>query len=94
MALDWKSKIDDPKERKVFEALADPKWDFRTIEGISETTGVSKPEVKHILRRYPKLVRESPVPDRQGRQLFTLRSRPQKAQELMSEFRSFVTKTF
>jgi hypothetical protein len=29
----WKAAISDPDEKLVFEALSDPHWDFRTIDG-------------------------------------------------------------
>jgi hypothetical protein len=91
--MDWKSKIRDPKEREVFEALSNPEWDFRTAPGISKSIGLSEREVKNILAKYPDLIRKSPIPDQRGHELFTLRSRPRKAQELMAELRSFVTKS-
>ena len=34
-----------PAEEKIMRALEDPKWDWRTIEGISRETGVP-PEQK------------------------------------------------
>jgi hypothetical protein len=89
----WQTRIHDPREYKVFKALADPSWDFRTIHGISESTGIPEPEIVNTLARYPELVRKSPIPDRKGRQLFTLRSRRPKAKELFAEIRSFVTKS-
>lgn len=85
--------ISDPKEREVFTALSDPRWDFRTIPGISKTTGIAEDDVRLILQKYPKLVRMSAVPDSQGRQLFTLRSRQTSLQERLALFRLFVTKS-
>jgi hypothetical protein len=43
-------------ERKVFEALDDPRWDARTVAGISRSTGVEQPEVLKILHDHPSLV--------------------------------------
>lgn len=93
MAASWQKRIRDPREYKVFKALADPSWDFRTIRGISESTEIPESEVENILGRYPDLVRKSLIPDRKGRELFTLRSRRPKAQELFADIRSFVTKS-
>lgn len=89
----WQTRIHDPRELKLFKALADPTWDFRTIPGLSESTGIPEPEVATILTKYPDLVRKSPIPDRRGRPLFTLRERRPKAQEIFAEIRSFVTKS-
>lgn len=93
MTAKWETEIRDSNERKVFHALADPAWDFRTIDGISESTGISASNVADILAKYPALVREYPIPDRRGRRLFTLRPRRPKRQELIAEIRSFVTKS-
>jgi hypothetical protein len=93
MAENWETKIKDPREYKVFKALADPSWDFRTISGISESTGIPEAEVAEILAKYPNFVRKAPVLDRKRRQLFTLRSRRPKAREVLAEIRSFVTKS-
>ena len=93
MKASWETRIHDPQERSVFRALADPAWDFRTVRGISESTGIAESEVAQVLRKYPDLVRRSPIPNRQGRELFTLRSRRPKPQEVIAEIRSFVTKS-
>lgn len=45
-----------PNERKVFEALDDPRWDARTVAGISRSTGVSQSDVLEILHDHASLV--------------------------------------
>lgn len=40
---------------KVLSALSHPKWDFRTVAGISKEMGLSKSEVKEILISLKKL---------------------------------------
>ena len=89
----WEEKISDPNERKVFEALSDPAWDFRTAAGISQATGLSESEVRAILQRYPELVRKSAVPDTKGRELFTLRSHPITAREIIAFIRMVLAKS-
>jgi phosphatidylserine/phosphatidylglycerophosphate/cardiolipin synthase-like enzyme len=83
----------DPNERKVFEALADPSWDFRTAEGIAKATGLAQSQIRAILLAYPDLVRTSAVRDRKGRELFTLRSRPPSIKQFFAEGRGFITKS-
>ena len=82
-----------PMDRQVLDALADEKWDFRTIEGIAKETGVPTELVKQILQHYPSLVRRSPVRDTSGRALYTLRSRKMKQPERMAFIRLLLTKT-
>jgi len=89
----WQQTIKNPRERKVFEALANPQWDFRTVSGLSRDTGLPEVEIRTTLDKYGSLVRKSLVPDRHGRELFTLRSRGVKLQERLAELRMFITKS-
>lgn len=93
MGTSWQAQIQNPTERAVFEALSDPQWDFRTIRGISTATGLTSHDVESILHKYPDLIRRSLVRDEEGNELFTLASRPPGPQEIVSQFRSFVTKS-
>lgn len=54
--MKWEEQISDPKDRKVLEALSDPAWDFRTIPGLSEETGLSEFEIQESLERYSVFV--------------------------------------
>ena len=85
--------ISDPIERTVLEAVADPKWDFRTISGIAKETGLSESDVKRVLEKNPALVRQSLVPGRQGRGLFTLQERPIEPREKLGLLQVFLTKS-
>ena len=93
MSLRWEGKIVDQKEYRVFEALSDPRWDFRTIEGIARAVELTKSEIKTILDRYPELVRKSAVSDCQGRELFTLSSKPVRASERLALLRTLLAKS-
>jgi hypothetical protein len=65
----------DENGQRVVRALENPKWDWRTIEGISEETGISPQQVASIIRYLPNVVDvvQSSVPDIKGRPLFTTR---------------------
>ncbi len=93
MPYDWEEKMTDPKERKVFEALSDPDWDFRTVAGLSRSAGISEAEVAAILGKYPDLIRKSAVPTRDGAELFTLRSRDVTFKERLAEARLIISKS-
>ena len=87
-------KVVDEDEKAVLDALADCDWDFRTIRGIAKTTGLSEERVESILSKYQRsVVRESAVPDRKGRRLFTLGIRPLTGDEKWGLARAFVTKS-
>jgi eukaryotic-like serine/threonine-protein kinase len=85
--------IANPEERKVFDALADPRWDFRTIEGIQKATGMSESRTLEIIRKYEgDRIRKSGIPDANGRDLYTLR-RNRSAAEFWDILRTFISKS-
>ena len=92
-ADDWTQVVDEPEGRKLFEALADDRWDFRTVEGLATSTGFSEDRVRDLVRKYQALIRQSPVLDRQGRELYTLASRPRSLQEVLVNTRAFISKS-
>jgi hypothetical protein len=91
--MSWQEQITNPEEVKVFEALADKQWDFWTVPGIVKETGLSENRVKEVVAKYPDLIRESAIPDTEGRRLFTLRSRPVKFRERLAMIRAFLAKS-
>ena len=90
MEKKWQDIVTDSNERKVFEALADPAWDFRTIDGLVRTTGLSEPEVRGIVTKYETkdetrgLIRQSTYPSKKGEAIFTLTSSGVSTGEVMS----------
>ena len=79
--------------RLVIEALSEDKWDFRTIDGISKQTGLTRDEVTKALNLLvPHYARRSPVRDDQGRSLYTLKSRKMRVAEKASFVRLLMTK--
>lgn len=72
---DWRQVIADPTERRIFEALEDPKWDWRTISALSRVSGLDTESTRRILQKYPVLVRQSIVPGPRGEELYTLQRR-------------------
>ena len=36
-------------ERKVFDALGDPEWDWRTLAGLEQATGLPRAEILDVL---------------------------------------------
>lgn len=72
---DWRNLITEPAHRKVFEALEDPRWEWRTTGALSKASGLEVPEVEALLQDYPSLVRKSLVPGPGGKDIFTLQRR-------------------
>lgn len=93
MAKDWRGQLKDESEKKVFEALADPKWDFRTVDGLSRATGLETEAVNEILEGHSDLVRKSYVPDNLGRDLYTLRMKERTTGEILKNLKTFLTKS-
>jgi hypothetical protein len=91
MSNDWQGVVTDPIDRRVFEALADKRWEFRTVEGLAESTGLSQSRIRETLTRYSDLVRRSTVRDEKGRELYTLR--PPTTMEQLALVRAFAAKS-
>jgi hypothetical protein len=75
IATDWRQVVTDSGEVRIFEALEDPRWDWRTITALSRASGLDAEETRRVLRKYPVLVRQSAVPGPKGEELYTLQSR-------------------
>ena len=43
-------------ERRVFEALDDPRWDARTLAGLARSTGLDENDVLKILQEHSNLI--------------------------------------
>ncbi len=70
---DYRTAVTDPTVRKVLDALADPRWDFRIPRGIADEMGIPEEEVRAILERYPEYVQAFDFPNRTGEPVYTLR---------------------
>jgi hypothetical protein len=73
----------DPNLRAtVVGALEDPRYEWRTVEGIAEQTGLAVTEVPQILKQLNgEIVRSSSV-DESGRALYTTRKHYRETQSL------------
>ncbi len=80
---------------RVLGALANPEYDWRTVDGLSRETGLDRQTVLEILERMPARVLRSVTPDSQGRDLYAMRSRYKAdrptLQRFLDQFRSTVT---
>ena len=79
---------------KVQAALANPNWDFRTVNGITRETSLSPEHVEHLLRRHRAAVRQTLTRDtRLGtkRVAYTLRDRPKKLREVVDNILTFAS---
>lgn len=73
--LEWRSVVTDPREIKIFEALEDTRWRWRTVGALARESGMSPEDVRRVLNRYHLLVRRSLYPGPGGEDLYTLQSR-------------------
>lgn len=72
-------------------ALADPRWDYRTVAGIVRDTGLSEARVRRVLDQ-PGLVR-TPLFADSDRQLVTLLDRKPSLRERYNRWRAFAAKS-
>ena len=68
---------------QIMAALEDPRWDWRTLDGISRETGIPPEEIRGFLSHSGRMVVRSVARDRQGRALFTSRKRYRESHSLM-----------
>lgn len=71
----------------VLAALGDERFHFRTVPGIAVETGMTEMLVRCILESHED-VRKAPLCDENGNYLYTLRSRPRTAREILAETRA------
>ncbi len=74
-------------------ALAEPEWEFRTIDGLSRDTGLQPEVVSRALRALGSTVRRAEVPGRDGKALFRLASRGVPARERLAVWRRSASRT-
>jgi hypothetical protein len=91
-AADVETKVSEEVVRRVLDALADNRFDFRTIAGISEQTGLSPAEVQAALNTAPDRVRLSGVPGPNGEPLYAPRERTVSAREQVALVQTAVEK--
>jgi hypothetical protein len=90
-ALNPPGNSDDADWRRVRRALDDPKWDFRTIDGISRDAGLAKERVRDLIERHRDEVRLSRLRDANGRDLYTLASKPETFEEVVATVQVLVS---
>ena len=89
------SQIDKPDAwSKIQETLEDPRWNFRTIEGISRDTGLNAACIVELLEEHRPEVRRAIARDRKGRVLYTTRPWPVGVREVISDLQAFASKSF
>jgi hypothetical protein len=80
--MNWHPVADD-----LAAALADPRYDMRSFDGLAVAVGAAPRDVSKSVGRHRHEVRFSPVRTRTGERLLTLRSRPRNWCERVSEVR-------
>lgn len=76
---------------KVRNALANPKFDFRTVSGIARETGFETADVLRLLNEYSSEVRIANSTSKKENLLYTLRNRPKSLQESFSDIITMVS---
>ena len=79
---DPKGQIDLDHRNIVVGALEDPNYEWRTVEGVAEQTGVPASSVRQILEELNGEIIRSSIPDESGRSLYTTRKHYRQTQGL------------
>ena len=79
--------------QRIVNALGNPSYDFRTIDGLSEETGLPGQTIESLIESHKRAIRKANVLDREGRALYTLSSRSMGLREILATIRAFAAKT-
>ena len=71
----WQDLVTDAQATKVFLALDDPKYTWRTAKAIARQTGLAESKVWEVVKTHPKLLRMSRTPSVTGDPLVGLMER-------------------
>jgi hypothetical protein len=74
--------IDLDRRNIVVSALEDPHYEWRTVEGVAEQTGLSASNVRQVLEELNGEIIRSSIPDESGRNLYTTRKHYRETQGL------------
>jgi hypothetical protein len=85
--------ISEEAVQKVIRALENEDYDWRTLDGLSNETGLTPSEVQEVLYNLQGAVIQSSIPDKQGRALFTTRSHYKKNQSVGNRILSALSDT-
>jgi dihydroorotate dehydrogenase len=86
------AKTGDQLVEDVHRALADDRWDFRTIEGIARQLGRDPHEIETVLEQHPEIARESILRDRAGGRVLTAAERRLTLREHIARVRSILAR--
>lgn len=76
---------------KIREALENPQYKWRTIEGIARDTGYEVSTVLDCLATHEDLVLRSSVPTKEGHELFTTKERYRTTSTVWDRLESAIT---
>jgi len=79
---DLKQPLDPNLRAGVVRALEDPRYEWRTVEGLAEQTGLSATSLRQVLEELNGEIIRSSVPDESGRALYTTRRHYRQTQGL------------
>ena len=85
---DLRKSLEDAITRAIFKALEDPQWDWRTVDGLAEDTGLPSDHIRTALESSSDDVIRSRAPDSEGRVLYTTRRHYTKRRGFFDHLRS------
>ena len=83
-----RGQVSNNDRQQIIEALEDTRYDWRTVEGLSDQTGIPVQTVRDILEGLQQDVVRSSIPDELGRSLYTTRRHYRQTQSLGTQILS------
>ena len=83
---------EDDQWSVVLAALRDAAWDFRTVKGIAKDAQLPRGTVERLLLEHQSELRKRR--GRDGRTIYTLKSKPASVREIVADLQVFASKSF
>ncbi|MFA6223844.1 MAG: hypothetical protein WC647_16180 [Desulfomonilaceae bacterium] len=83
--------VDEATRNKVIGALGNPKYKWRTVQGVAKETGIEPEIVESVIENDVDEVIRSSFPGPNQEELFTTRANYEKKASFVERFRSFFT---
>jgi hypothetical protein len=80
------------QQEQIINALSNPKFSWRTLDGVSRETGLKQDEILKFIESNPNLFIKSRISDEKGRALYATREHYRKSntiwQRTLDQFKS------
>lgn len=78
-------KLSEEDVKVIFDSLENPKYKWRTIDGISKETGIDQDKVKQAIKAHSDEIVKSAYMSESGKSLYTTRSKFRREASILNK---------